>query len=129
MKKIILAFLVALAPSCAIFQNPEGLHLEQIAEEVELYRQDLLTLAPLASPELQETLVELDRRMLEIEKALQAASHGGPVHDITSAAQAALDLAAVIAAALPAENDLRFAIAVAQIALRHLAAAEFSEIQ
>lgn len=109
-----------LLSACAAFGEP--VDLGKVADRVALYRADVTFLAPLASPELQARLVELEVAMLQVETALRA---GGVVDDVTSAAKAALAVAAVIAAQLPPENDLRFAIGLAQVLLNHLAAGEF----
>ena len=118
-----------LLTSCALFGDPAGVDFAKVANTVDLYRQDVAALAPLASPELQAKLAELDAAVLRVEGALQAAGAGGPVHDVTTAAQAALAVAGLIADSLPSENDLRFAIAVAQVILNHVAAAEFAEVK
>lgn len=114
---IILASVVA---ACAIFSHDPD--LGAAADEVALYRADVTTLAPLAPLELQDDLARLVDVMLQVEGALRLADEGGPLQDAYDYAQAALVIAEYVATRLPEEDELRFAIAVAQVVLRHLAA-------
>lgn len=129
MKKLLLFLLLApLLQSCpALGLGPDQVDLVVLADQVEVYRNDLAILAPLADPKLQAKLIELDIAIVEVENALRAAGAGGPVHDVTSAAKAALSIAAVIVQDLPKADNLRFAIAAAQVVLNHIAAAQFKE--
>lgn len=114
--------LLALAlSSCALFR-PGGPDLGALADEVALYRGDVVALAPLAPPDLQDDMLDLQVAMVEVEAALRAADQGEPLQDAYDYARAALAIADAIAARLPEGNDLRFAVAVARVLLNHLAA-------
>jgi len=129
MTKLLTILLLALAPACALFRSEGGLDLGALADQVALVRQDVADLAPLASPETQLRLAELDKAVHGVEDALRAAGAGGPVTDVTTAAQAALAVADQLLQAMPQDEvgDIRLYVGLARIALRHLAAARFDD--
>ena len=126
MNRILILLGSLLLTSCAALGS--GVDLAKVADTVMLYRQDVELLAPLAKPETQAKVAQLVAEVVKVEDALRAAAAGGPVVDVTTAAKAALALAAHVAGMLPEDNDLRFAIALAQVVLNHLAATEFEQV-
>ena len=130
MNRILILLGSLLLASCpALGIGGGSVDLAKTADTVMLYRKDVELLAPLAKPETQAKVAKLVAEIVKVEDALRAAAAGGPVVDVTTAAKAALALAAHIASTLPDGSDLRFAIALAQVALNHLVAAEFGSVE
>ena len=112
---------------CALFQpSAGGTDLAALADDVELYRQDVQDVAVLATPETYGKLLELDAAVVKVAAALRVVAAGGAGADLRAAVSVALAIADELD--LDDDGDLRFAIAALKIALRH-AVASFSTEQ
>jgi hypothetical protein len=116
-----------LLASCASTGGGGGHDLAQLAKQVELVRLDVMDLAYLAQPETQEDLRAFSLTVMDVEAALRIAAEGGSVSSVTAAAEAALLIAERLVARAEPGSDLRFCLALARIAMRHIAAARFEE--
>jgi len=116
-----------LAPACASFGDGQ-VDLGRVADEIALVRADVRDVAPMASPLTQEKLAKLDEATGKLEDALRRAAVGGPISDVREAAQVALSLADAVLLELAPESDAHFYVALAKIALRHVARGEMEEV-
>ena len=121
--QIILA-LVAHLCACGSMGSSRGLDPVAVADTIALYRQDVLDVAYLADPATQAEIVRLSAAIERVESALRMSDHGSA----SSAASMALSIAEGIAAHLAPESEVRFYIALAKIALRHVQVGSMSEV-
>lgn len=112
--------------SCGILRDGESMPVSAgaVADLVELYRQDVAELAPLASPDTQERLAKLDFEAKKVIAALRLVDSGGPIDSLEAAASAAVIVAEQVISELEADGrdvrDLRFFLATVRIAFRHM---------
>ena len=116
--------LALLAPLCACRTTSGDIDYAATADTIALYRQDVLDVIYLAEPETQERVQDLAQMIQRVESALRLADAG----TASSAAAQALALADAIALELAPDSELRFYIALAKIALRHVQAGEPGEV-
>ena len=116
--------LALIAPLAACRAPSGGIDYGATADAIALYRQDVMDVAFLAEPETQVRLQELGAAIERVESALRMADSGGA----SSAAEQALALADLIALELAPESELRFYIALAKIAMRHVQAGQPTEV-
>lgn len=126
---LILSLTLAVAACSAPGQS--GVDLGHLAEQIELVRLDVADLAPAATPSTQEKLAKLDKAVVKIEDALNAAAKGGPISDVRTAAVAALSVADEVIQELQAQGqytgDWALYVGLAKVAIRHLSAGETFE--
>lgn len=114
MKRILSALLATILASCpGPGVNPSW--PAETADTLALYRQDVMDVAYLASPETEAKLRELNTMLLQVEDRLRRADISGA----SDAIDAAILLADEIVQALAPDSDLRFYLALTKIALRH----------
>ncbi len=116
--------LVAPLCACGSLGASRGLDPVAVADTIALYRQDVLDVAYLADPETQAEIVRLAAAIERVEAALRMADQGSA----SSAASMALSIAEGIVAQLAPESEVRFYIALAKIALRHVQVGSTSEV-
>lgn len=119
----------AVTPACHLLApGPEGVDLSLVADDLELLRLDVQDAATLASPETRAKVLAVAAKVIAVEDALRAAAaNSGPMHDVISAAEAALALADQLIPSSADGSDLKAVIVLARIALRHLSMAEFGQ--
>lgn len=121
----IAVILALLAPLAACHSTGGGgIDYQATADTIALYRQDVQDVIFLASPETQARVQALAHDLQRVEEALRMADTGSA----SSAASSALALADALVAELAPESEVRFYVALAKIALRHVQAAQFSEV-
>ena len=116
--------LVAPLCACGSLGSARGLDPAAVADTIALYRQDVLDVAYLADPETQVEIVRLAAAIERVEAALRLSDQGSA----SSAAEMALSIADSIAAQLSPDSEVRFYIALAKIALRHVQVGSTSEV-
>lgn len=110
--------LALLAPLCACRAPSGAIDYHATADAVALYRQDVLDVIYLADPETQAKVYELAAAIERVETALRLSDAGSA----SSAASVALAIAEALVLELAPNSEVRFYIALAKIALRHVQA-------
>ncbi len=114
--------------SCSLLarQPGEPVNLSALADDIDATRVSVLALLPKATPETRAKIEKLSSATLKVESALVAASNGGPIGDVTSAAAAALGIADQVIAELEASGkntgDAAFWLGIARLGLSELSA-------
>lgn len=119
-----LAILALLVPLGACRAPSGGIDYAATADTIALYRQDVLDVLYLADPKTQERVNDLAEAIVRVEESLRMADVG----TASSAASLALSLAEALVRELGPESELRFYIAIAKIALRHVQSGETAEV-
>lgn len=120
----LVTILALLGPLCACASTGSGIDYDATADTIALYRQDVLDVAYMADPETQVRVQQLGAAIQRVEEALRLADSG----TAASAAAQAIALAESIALQLAPDSDVRFYIALAKIALRHVQAGQSGEV-
>jgi len=122
---------ILLFSSCAAFGSGEPVDLNLVADQISLYREDVMDVVyPAAKPDLQVTLLRLSVATVKVEAALRSAGSGGPVSDWKTAAEAALSVADSVIKELQASGrdtgNAQAIVGLLKVAMRHLAAGDVS---
>ena len=118
--------LALIAPLCACRSAgaSDGLDLDAVADTIGLYRQDVLDVAYLADPHTHAEIRRFAEAVERVEEALRMADSGSA----SSAAASALAIADSVVARLSPDSEVRFYLALAKIALRHIQVGSTTEV-